>query len=885
MAIQTRRKYDRVNSNGTIHSDKSSHSFSDGPRSRKTPRRKSGSNTLLRIIYCFCVAHVIRHMFLFYKYTDDYIEVIDLPMGSDGRILEVHTDEHLELTAPISNSTVTAPHNLNARRLDRRKRTRPQMRTEEQIAILDNPEKTDLYANDKVVAKYSAMTFSVTEHVTGNDFCGHFNADDRIMISGITSHALATELALTLAEVCGVRHMVGFVEHLMNAEESLRLEFLYRQIPSLKVGLLTGSLDHHATREFFQRFQPTHVFVFQADVDEERAFALGLNLNNLRQICDAIIKTKSEENANGPALLYVATGASRSMKQNIIMESTHIILGAYRVKYGLDARALRLPQIFGPYQTGASWLHSDEFVRTVTEMYEEPSSTPALPLSKMGEPIMSVSNAIQSILASTKSGDVANYEWIPSFSAPQHETTLLNLSKSLLSFFRASLTSNFNEESQDSSILPILSWNHKRAKPYRDPTPSQTSPIVENRQLTALSLNYTRHRLAKDKSIENGAFSLLERRQHDLFPCISVCASRVECKPSIWDSVAEITKRVTKDCKSVVYTANFAQRLTLLPPVRETYTYNNQKWPKNKMCQVAFVSSTSTIFQQAAGSDSELNGRVSMNNWILVAVDAVTETMERSDLMLPKTNPESLFGKNVQHAVYIETRHYRFVPPLQICYEIIDRMKVAAEVQDDYLLPRRDTVFFIHLYIKKDDNQLDQMEPDYISEAAKFIRKQNNDKVLSGDEPMEKFYSTRQNEAYTRSLLWEKEAIEFELVDTSFMVYSLHDFRSRQLRCEWYEEELFWSNENNENLEGLSFAYVLHRWRRREMLHQTGKIMLTHDGEQIPLAEAESRKSVASIAEDGKEPSRTDIERELARLPPSYHFKIHEYITLRIEYP
>jgi len=87
--------------------------------------------------------------------------------------------------------------------------------------------------------------------------------------------------------------------------------------------------------------------------------------------------------------------------------------------------------------------------------------------------------------------------------------------------------------------------------------------------------------------------------------------------------------------------------------------------------------------------------------------------------------------------------------------------------------------------------------------------------------------------------------------DTFLVVHNVQSDRSRRLRCEWYEEQLFWSTDDGEehrsrDLEDLTLAFVLARWRAEGRLipddETWGERMLTRD-ELKDKKEDDSRSS------------------------------------------
>jgi hypothetical protein len=910
-----RRRYNGL-SVENIRAEDASRPISGGllPVTKIKKRRRPNyniDNKCVNIIAVLCLAHAIRHFLLFTPYGDDYLQFIRYPM---------------EFAAPMLRSSSRELHQLDYAKRNRRRRTTPLRILEGSKFSFSSPISVLDYSKN-TASDVTYPSFPTTDYVAGDDICGHskknaYNTSDRIIISGIFSHPVAAEMALTLAERCGVRHIVGLSDHLLNTEESSRLEFLFRRIPGLELKVGKGPLGDRATQELFESFLPSHVFYFQSesfkistisdDDDEESVFVTHSGTDQIEQICNTIVKiqSKSEEIEAATSLLYMASSLPQTndsdkndMSVTIISKSNQILLDTYRIQYQLDVKVLNLPIIFGPFKEGALWLLSDEFIPIANEnQYNDNASSNLTTTTSfnMTQPIISITDAIRSILVAGKWGHVPDCESIPILAAAKSQTTtLLNLSKTLLPLLTTSSIPNTKKKALDTSLLPIISWNYKTAMPYRDPAEFDTSPI-ENDKIATLGLNNTRHHLIEDENVENAGFSQLERRQHNIFPCVSVCSSFVKCRSSIWDPILSIAKSATEGCQFLLYAADFSPTLDELPVIRESS--NNAQWPRDSFCQLAFVSSNSTIVKNAIQKEIERNGdeaskdktverwngQVSSNGWTLVWVDKDEESISEADFMIPKINPESILNPSVQFVFYIEPHHYESLPPLQIMWFLMGKqLSAAAQRKNDksytnkeWLIPGRQIAFFTHTYNESDIEHLDPTKPDYISKAAKFILEQNGKSNLAQEDASQKFNTTRQSEAYTSSLIWQKEeGFKFELVDTPLMIYSVHNIRGRQFRCEWYEEQLFWSNEDNRNLEGLSLSYVLHRWRRRgRLLRNTfddkwGEMMLLRDnGEELSPSTVQFKK----LAD--KEEGRKEV------LPPSdtqHYVKIHNPLAVR----
>jgi len=643
------------------------------------------SDKCVKVIAALCLAHIMWQFLLLTLY-DEILLKVNTP--------EVLFPPHLR---PMTRELYKLDHAI----FNRRRRTTPIQEVQgpslpffSQISLADVSKSISGYKrNDAITMDPIYPSFPTTNYVIGKDICGHhknnlYNSSDRIIISGIFSHPVAAELALTLAERCNVHHIVGLSDHLLDAEETSRLEFLFRRIPGLHLEVGKGQMDDQAIQDLFETFIPSHVFYFQPEPfkiassdgnNKESAFTTHSGTNQLQHICNAIVKMQSKSGAKKMAtsLLYVASSPSdvESSQTNnlalaVIATSNQILLDAYRIQYQLDVKVFNLPNVFGPFRDGAHWILSEEFIRIANEMsdqeennyHERAKSNSTLSSFNMSQTIISISDAVRLILVSGKFGHSSQFEPIPILSAKRSQTTtLFNLFLTLLPLFGTSDAQDAKKKSLDTSLLSILSWNYKEANPYRDPANFNVSP-VENEKIAKLGLINTRHHLNENEKKDYTTISQLERRQHNLFPCVSVCASFVQCRSSIWEQMVSITKRATKGCQFLLLAADFSLTLEELPVIREST--NNAQWPRDSFCQLAFVSFNSVIAKSTirkeleeksnTASLDEINGEVSNNGWTLVWIDKDERSISQADSMIPKTNPESIVNPSVEGVFYIE---------------------------------------------------------------------------------------------------------------------------------------------------------------------------------------------------------------------------------------
>ena len=385
-------------------------------------------------------------------------------------------------------------------------------------------------------------------------------------------------------------------------------------------------------------------------------------------------------------------------------------------------------------------------------------------------------------------------------------------------------------------LLAILSWYDKQASPY-----SLSFNTTSKSDLHATeSVTYKTNQNLLQQTIDSESVSQIEKRQHNLFPCISECSQQqVSCVTSVWDEVIPITQEITSDCRYLLYTANFSDALIEIPQLQEAA--NNASWPRPSLCQIAFVSSSSPLVKNTiianernesitthnlTGTDKvgNWNGKISNNGWRLVYVNQDETSLSEADFMMPKITPGSFVSKNTTKALYMEPEHLKTLPPLQVVWYLMSRQLDAKAVpaREGYKkgqfvnlppVPEKHITLFGHS-LDVSAARLDISKPTYMTKLAEFTLRQKR-----RDPQSQSVWPKRQIEAYSKSIRWQDQIVDFRPVDTFLMIHNLGYKRSRKLRCEWYDEQLFW--ENNRNLEDISMSYVMYRWRLKEWLRST----------------------------------------------------------------
>jgi hypothetical protein len=178
----------------------------------------------------------------------------------------------------------------------------------------------------------------------------------------------------------------------------------------------------------------------------------------------------------------------------------------------------------------------------------------------------------------------------------------------------------------------------------------------------------------------------------------------------------------------------------------------------------------------------------------------------------------------------------------------------------------------------------EEVQSTYMTDLANFILLQKS-KRISKDNSV----SSRQLETYSKSYRWRyDEHSDFVLVDTFLLVHNLGLTRSKRLRCDWYEEHLFWGKDKaNRDLEDLSLSWVLHRWRRHGWLGSsvTESSREQHDEQNSDEEQEEEKEEEDDNSEFGErifieEPTRQE---ESSDDEPSRHYfvKLHNAMEAR----
>jgi hypothetical protein len=822
----------------------------------------------------------------------------------------------------------------------------------------------------------SSSSSSSSKSICGVDLHDHTHANSRfpifstsrILISGILSHPLGIELALMLAQTCGVQSIVGLADDTntntntntpQQDEIQPRLAYLLQTLPDIQIHRIPAPLTQDRLKEVFAPPSGTftHIvhldttlllpfpssasnnIVAREDTDTETytppIFGMRHNIHTLEQIFEAVVTSRnrnpyrshsnSTNSSEEPHLVYVTTAAaSTSLEQHhhtvdsrLLQQATnsmfHVLAPTFRSLYRVHAAHLKLPYVYGPFQDGAAWMTNALLLvgnggggggaaapngTTQPDALSQNDDKQQYKPQHKHTPWIHVTDAIQAIATSLSTGipnqpepvDVDAHLIVPK----NRTTTLAKLERAMEELHGVGVGNGTGREKERDYLQFMLAWNYKKVHPFGS---HSSMTLSTGNRFTNAAINFTNSHLSHEQI--NG-ISSLQRRQNNLFPCLSECSSPLSpCQThSAFDSVVPVSQKATFNCRFALYMVDFSRTLVELPQVKDTAEGREPvgPWPKNTLCQIAFVAGKSTLVTQLVEKEknsepskkkkhtADFNGQLVHNGWTLVWVEHDdADTLSEADYMMPKVAPGGLFSTNITRAFYLEPKSYESLPPLPMIWYLMAKqldVKSKTNVKQKItrgrkvyipFLPSRRVALFIHLLVL----------PDYFEFNSSFdtlTRYILSQKGLTSDRP----WPRRQLEFYSHVFGMTHGKFPFEWVDTSLIIHNLEAKKSRLLRCEWYEEHLFWSDRNdnkdrgshrnpNRNLEDLSLAYIIGKWRNG------GKL----------VDEEETRKWGERVLEPGDLLEEQEQQAQLGpdyRAPSQYFLRLSKPMKVRTKF-
>ncbi len=336
-------------------------------------------------------------------------------------------------------------------------------------------------------------------------------------------------------------------------------------------------------------------------------------------------------------------------------------------------------------------------------------------------------------------------------------------------------------------------------------------------------------------------------------PCASECATRDQCIPTVFDELVTMVQDLTEDCDIVLYTNNFDKEATDL-----TLQSEYLEGSKPQICNLAFVRGGTELVESVikkvpdselsrlgvettpddanepialmAQKQDKLNGRLLYRGWILIWTHNAPDTLSSAEQYLLKLSPGKLFHSDVKSAVFIH-QSFGVSPRADDVLFLVHEMerdpwkariiKRKNRPKAKFLVPsepQRKAVILMSELKKQDSSASERLAPEEritTYEATRFMRFSNGEEPL-GKEPPEiklqrEFYDRVRASINPDHARGPSDPLhKFELshwVRSKWVGHDLVHEESRQLRCDWYQEHIFWGSD----LDQLSFAYVMQK--------------------------------------------------------------------------
>lgn len=368
-----------------------------------------------------------------------------------------------------------------------------------------------------------------------------------------------------------------------------------------------------------------------------------------------------------------------------------LLARAYHEQYGIFSVGLRFFSVYGPWSVPGSPLFemaeravTDSPVVTLEEsdvlsdvrdyvyiddavdaimaamQYQTPDKAPVVINvgTGVGTSLHQVAKEIQDLYPSTSNPQEQLVDAPSSSSSSSATISYANIE-------RAKLLLGFQPRvSLRDGLIRLLSWHYDRAFPYGGRPESPTAnPQVASKRSYIVSQGIASCS-PFDKECMRGA---------PVFPCASECSHDVKCTTSIYDDVLFLSRSLTSECSTVMYTVDLNRQLAAIPSANMAIsTHHSSHLPDG--CNIAFVSEDSELIQRLKKEQGFSMSMTAVETfmkyanksnkpkvlkhgfWTLVPVSTPTFVTGDEHIydMLPKLSPGLFFGEATTHAIYCD---------------------------------------------------------------------------------------------------------------------------------------------------------------------------------------------------------------------------------------
>jgi hypothetical protein len=419
-------------------------------------------------------------------------------------------------------------------------------------------------------------------------------------------------------------------------------------------------------------------------------------------------------------------------------------------------------------------------------------------------------------------------------------------------------------------VLPVIAGIMNALQPNEDQR--------RRRMSVSLQKSAAQKELSVPSSIEdNHAFYGINKTP---YPCTSSCGTPTDdaqrgtiCTPSVLDSVSQVSKSVTSECKYVVYTVmgnteddgSSAMKLRL------------KDGEADKVCRIVYGSSKHPVIQRELqrifnknntliNDLNKYNGKVESSDGLWNFVFFPQSQLPDADMSLFRIEPSQLFSPNVQKAMYVSTVSNN----------------LTASASDDDVFKMLSSIDYVENQVREPKIEYRSGKPDvfriieapssprtvllYSDEAPnapaafgeyiEWIGREKNLKVqlyqqLSYYKQMNQFVQLGDNRPPDEMGPGEfKTPFPWQWISMESYVHDLRSEPARQLRCVWYEAHLYFGESSLiPDTEDLSFAYVIGKQRLEGYLGPN----LYDDSSWIPVMDRHNGEPDIHLNDEGEE--------------------------------
>jgi len=416
-------------------------------------------------------------------------------------------------------------------------------------------------------------------------------------------------------------------------------------------------------------------------------------------------------------------------------------------------------------------------------------------------------------------------------------------------------------------IQRTLSWHNDRLHPYGVPFLEDITndEIEEERDPAAdsTSANYS----PPESLISSGiaGCSPLDKeclRGSAVFPCVSECANRRVCLPSIYDYVIPTTLRLTMGCSAVLYTILLGKDISTedLKNSNVAVSSNGKGFFPDEnggKCNVAFVTEGSKIFAELDPKKGpKTDPLLQLGIWMLIPVPQTTWSLssfleeddeiislfatQEGQMLIPKLSPGIFLASTVEYAVYIDPNVV-----LTDAKAILNLM--SERPQGGGIAGMNSGVAMLLLQNRPYDASIN-------SNPWSDLEEGSIPDTLGAQQ--ESAYQSIQIGLHGQNMLNVLNGL-----DLSFVVHSLQVEDARLFRCDVYAEVLQWESFHSGEAKSLEFVLGLHnlwsrlimQWAGYEPWWEDNKLELAEDGKLSHVQSGASAPRIDQILRENLE--------------------------------